>query len=136
MYTSLQFWPWTLTVNLYILVFLFHNLIVHLIGFTYSFPISIYWIQVFDDTGIARDVGNLQIMCSRNEKGCTWKGDLRNMQVIMCVCMCTGACACMCACAWMCACACMRECMHACVHVCTPERVCGILVCVRACVWI
>ena len=70
---------------------------------------------------MARDVGNLQIMCSRNEIGCTWKGELRNMQVIMCVCVCISAYACMCVSA------CRRECVYAFTHVCA----CSVCACMH-----
>ena len=46
------------------------------------FIFSLYVVKVFDDTGIARDIGNLQVTCSKNDIGCIWSGDLRNIQVI------------------------------------------------------
>ena len=45
---------------------------------------SIYaFLQVFEDTGIARMAGDLQVKCTNNEQGCGWIGDLRDLQVLL-----------------------------------------------------
>ena len=45
---------------------------------------SIYiFLQVFEDTGIARMVGDLQVKCTNNVQGCLWIGDLRDLQVLL-----------------------------------------------------
>ena len=41
------------------------------------------YLQVFEDTGIARMVGDLQVKCTNNEQGCGWIGDLRDVQVLL-----------------------------------------------------
>ena len=38
---------------------------------------------MFDDTGIARMVGDLQVKCTNNEHGCEWIGDFRELQVFI-----------------------------------------------------
>ena len=46
-----------------------------------DFP-SIKSFQVFDDIGVARMIGDLQVKCSCHTDGCTWVGELSNLQVI------------------------------------------------------